>query len=104
MPVSRTSVRLRAGVRPVEEEAAVEVSGPGSEKRTFFLVLVGVFMVAKVVLALVPRCCGLVVLPELAKPLVRRRFRRTAIGWSSEVPAPAGRSFVLVILPRIALM
>ena len=36
-------VRFNAGVRPVDEDANVVVSGPGSEKRTFFLDLVGVF-------------------------------------------------------------
>ena len=70
--------RLKYGVSPVDEDA-VEVSGPGSENRTRFLGLVGVFGVCRGPSV----CCTPDVVTGSARPVLMRRFRRTARGLSS---------------------
>lgn len=75
-------VRLRQGVSPVDEDGA-KGSGPGSEKRTLFLDLVGV-------LGGSGEPCSNSILGSTfgtstasVSPVVIRRFRRTAKGLSS---------------------
>lgn len=82
-----TFVRFNAGVRPVDEDAKLEIEGPGSVNRTFFLGLVGVFVD---VVAAVAEVLGSEAASSSGKPLVRRRFRRTASGRSSGISTSVG--------------
>ena len=92
-----TLVRCMSGVRPVDEDAMAPNSGPGSEKRTFFLALVGVFAEAEVAPAEELDFCGLEASSPSTRLLVRRRFRRTASGWSSMTSDSVGWALVLTI-------
>lgn len=92
-----TLVRFMAGVRPVDEDAMAPDSGPGSEKRTFFLALVGVFAEAEVGPAEELEFCGLEASSPSARLLVRRRFRRTASGRSSTISDSVGWALILAI-------
>ena len=86
-----------AGVRPVDEDAMALDTGPGSEKRTFFLGLVGVFAEAEVAPAEELDFCGLEASSPSTKLLVRRRFRRTASGRSSTTSDSTGWALILTI-------
>ena len=86
-----------AGVRPVDEDAMAPDSGPGSEKRTFFLALVGVFAEAEVAPAEEFGFSGLEASSPSTRLLVRRRFRRTASGRSSTTSGWATWAFILTI-------
>ena len=75
-------VRLRYGVRPVEEEAAG--SGPGSENRTRFLGIIGVLGSTEATFSgLDSSALRLVLLSRSTTAVLSRLLRRTAMGRSS---------------------
>ena len=92
-----TFVRFSAGVRPVDEDATLEMAGPGSVNRTFFFGLVGVFVDVVAASDEVLGSCWSEAASPSSKPLVRRRFRRTASGRSSGTSTSADWVLSLVI-------
>ena len=80
-------MRRTYGVRPVDDEDLI-ISGPGSEKRTRFLGFFGELVFSRRTSPDRAEASGVLDLVCLAgcwRPVLLRRFRRTAMGLSSAI-------------------
>lgn len=83
------------------DEDAVQVSGPGSEKRTRFLGLVGVFRASRLLWLSSSGCCTTFVLIGSMRPELIRLLRRTARGRSSGIWCSSCSTVFCAIVGRL---